>query len=38
MYAVVIPIIAGLVLLGIIGIFVAVVMLKSKKPVPKKES
>lgn len=38
MYAVIIPVVAGLLLLGIIGIFVAVVMLKSKKPTPKKES
>lgn len=38
MYAVIIPVIAGLVLLGIIGVFVAVVMLRSKKPAPKKES
>ncbi|CAH3164299.1 unnamed protein product [Porites evermanni] len=38
MYAVIIPVVAGLVLLGVIGIFVAVVMLKSKKPKAKKES
>jgi len=38
MYAVIIPVVAGLVLLGVIGIFVAVVILKSRKPVPKKDS
>jgi len=38
MYAVIIPVVAGLVLLGVIGIFVAVVMIKSKKPTPKKDS
>lgn len=37
-YAVIIPVIAGVLLLGVIGVFVAVVMIKSKKPTPKKES
>ncbi|XP_068694855.1 dolichol phosphate-mannose biosynthesis regulatory protein-like [Montipora capricornis] len=38
MYAVIIPVVAGVILLGIIGMFVAAVILKSKKPMPKKES